>query len=362
MSVLTTSFVIENSKHKGSMLLLLIMIADAAHPDGTGSYPSIATLAKRTRLSERQVKRMLPELEASGELVVFWSKGRRSHEYAVRMGRTNRDILSRLIAEYEQNNSDKMSPLTVTDPNLNSDKSRASTVTNPTPAIKEERSEEHSETREPRSRSSQADPRSSHPAIMALREVTGRYPAKEIYDDMIATIGDMPDLDRLRKVNSAWIANGFKPTNYAGIVDWYHHGIPLKNQLPGTNSTNGHRTHDPQLTGEIPLPPPEPERILRVNSNVPKKQRDVWWGAIAVIKKKLNTETFATWFNEVRFDGIHEDTGAVCLRARSFTVDWIETYYSELVATAIVEVGLDGFKAVWEKDDGEVVAPASNAK
>jgi len=64
------SSVWEESVHKGSALLLLLAIADHAHDDGTGSYPSIATLARKIRMSERQVYRLIDFLQDSGELIV----------------------------------------------------------------------------------------------------------------------------------------------------------------------------------------------------------------------------------------------------------------------------------------------------
>lgn len=70
MSWQATTHVVDHSKHKGSALLLLIMVANHAHSDGTGAYPSIATLATETRMSERQVRRNLRVLEESGELML----------------------------------------------------------------------------------------------------------------------------------------------------------------------------------------------------------------------------------------------------------------------------------------------------
>ena len=119
MSVQATSFVIENSKHKGSALLCLIMIANHAHADGTNAFPSIHTLAKECRMSERQIARIITELEASGELKVERSAGKKPHAYAVKMT-TNPDKLSRF-------NPDKMSSLgcsTLTSCHSNPDISR----------------------------------------------------------------------------------------------------------------------------------------------------------------------------------------------------------------------------------------------
>ena len=48
------SWVIEKSSQKGSNLLVLLMIANHAHTDGTGAYPAIPTLAAESRLSAIQ--------------------------------------------------------------------------------------------------------------------------------------------------------------------------------------------------------------------------------------------------------------------------------------------------------------------
>jgi hypothetical protein len=85
MSVQAISWAIERSQHKGAPLLVLIMIANHSHSDGSGAWPSIPTLARECRMSERQVKRIISGiLEPSGELEVVRSPGR-SNEYVIRM-------------------------------------------------------------------------------------------------------------------------------------------------------------------------------------------------------------------------------------------------------------------------------------
>jgi hypothetical protein len=54
----------EHSRHKGSALLLLLAIADHAHDDGSGAWPSVAHLARKVRMSERQVQRVLRTLSS----------------------------------------------------------------------------------------------------------------------------------------------------------------------------------------------------------------------------------------------------------------------------------------------------------
>lgn len=75
MSVNAMAQVWTSSKHKGSDLLVLLAIADHAKDDGTGAWPSIDGLARKTRLSERNVHYSIKRLEASGELVVEKNAG-----------------------------------------------------------------------------------------------------------------------------------------------------------------------------------------------------------------------------------------------------------------------------------------------
>jgi hypothetical protein len=70
MSAKCTSRVWETSKQKGSSLLLLLAIADSADDNGVSS-PSIIALARKTRLSDRQVKRLIKDLVDEDELRVF---------------------------------------------------------------------------------------------------------------------------------------------------------------------------------------------------------------------------------------------------------------------------------------------------
>ncbi|HXG85513.1 MAG TPA: helix-turn-helix domain-containing protein [Pyrinomonadaceae bacterium] len=138
MSVQAQSWVIKNSKHKGSALLVMLMIANHAHADGSNAFPSVQTLAAECRMSERQIIRLIAELEKSGELLIEKSRGRIAHTYAINM-RTNPDNLSSL-------NPDKLSRSTLTNPKLNPDISGMPTLTNsPFPIYKEEPKEEKRE-------------------------------------------------------------------------------------------------------------------------------------------------------------------------------------------------------------------------
>jgi DNA-binding MarR family transcriptional regulator len=89
MSIAIMSRVWAESQHKGSELLLLLAIADNANDQGV-AYPSVRTLAKKTRLHPHHVKKLLRVLEASGELVTQVGAGPRGcNEYEVTLPGSN---------------------------------------------------------------------------------------------------------------------------------------------------------------------------------------------------------------------------------------------------------------------------------
>ena len=107
MSVQEMSWVIDRSTQKESAFVVLLMIANHAHADGTGAFMSNETLAREARISARQVRNILPKLVEAGELRIFSSgRGRgRVNQYAVIMGERNREAVERfaeIFAEDER--------------------------------------------------------------------------------------------------------------------------------------------------------------------------------------------------------------------------------------------------------------------
>lgn len=64
------SHVWEHSKQKNTRLLLLLAIADNANDNGF-AWPSQATLAKKTRMTKRNVQLLSEKLEDAGELIIY---------------------------------------------------------------------------------------------------------------------------------------------------------------------------------------------------------------------------------------------------------------------------------------------------
>jgi hypothetical protein len=76
----------EASRQSGGALLVLLAIADFADDDGI-VYPSTGTLARKARLSPRQVQRVIADLIAARELIVQPGCGRQgSHLFRVAVG------------------------------------------------------------------------------------------------------------------------------------------------------------------------------------------------------------------------------------------------------------------------------------
>jgi hypothetical protein len=89
-----------NPNLSGGLLLLALALADWCNDDGE-CYPSIAQLAKKTRVSEATVRNWLATLEESGVIAVLPNSGRAS-----KVGKTNKY----LFIEYREKNNLPTSP------------------------------------------------------------------------------------------------------------------------------------------------------------------------------------------------------------------------------------------------------------
>jgi hypothetical protein len=88
MSITVMSAVWHRSGQEGKNLLVLLALADNANEDTGYAWPSVATLARKSRMSERSVQRALRDLEEAKEISTVRAGGRvngayRSTVYAV---------------------------------------------------------------------------------------------------------------------------------------------------------------------------------------------------------------------------------------------------------------------------------------
>lgn len=65
----------KGSQHSGSALLMMLAIADFSDDKGI-AFPSVTTLAEKTRMKPRNANYLLSELQKSGELVIKIGAGR----------------------------------------------------------------------------------------------------------------------------------------------------------------------------------------------------------------------------------------------------------------------------------------------
>jgi Helix-turn-helix domain len=88
MSVRVLSWVFDHSpvEHRGDLLVLLVL-ADHAHDDGTHAFPSVETIARKARLSRRGAQLALRRLERLGAIQETAGEGpRRPRSYRLIMG------------------------------------------------------------------------------------------------------------------------------------------------------------------------------------------------------------------------------------------------------------------------------------
>jgi hypothetical protein len=77
VSIAVINWVWTNSPTSGNERLVLLALADAcSRDDGTGCWPSAATIARKANLSDRTVRRVIARLEADGHLLVHRGGGR----------------------------------------------------------------------------------------------------------------------------------------------------------------------------------------------------------------------------------------------------------------------------------------------
>jgi chromosomal replication initiator protein len=77
-------------------------------------------------------------------------------------------------------------------------------------------------------------------------------------------------------------------------------------------------------------------------------ESNLWDSVLRAIKTKLQTESFETWFNPIRFIGIDEARRLIRLRAPNQVVrDWVRFNYANLMDQSFGELSLGGYSVDW---------------
>ncbi|HKA22251.1 MAG TPA: hypothetical protein VKN18_28490 [Blastocatellia bacterium] len=236
MSIGVMDKVWKESKQKGSLLTLILAIADCCRHDGAGAYPSIGWLARRIRETPRHTKRLLRKLEAAGEI-----------EVEIGGGPHGTNLYSVALLPREEGSDTNVTPeaecrirggdASVT-PGVTSRVKRGDASVTQSVMIRDRTINKtaRGKSSPARARASSAptkesDPRAKHPAIQAVREIIGRYPSKLVWDDIIAILGEHPNVTRLKECAAAWAKVSTNIGNMSSwLFDWYLNSIPANLQ------------------------------------------------------------------------------------------------------------------------------------
>ncbi len=77
-------------------------------------------------------------------------------------------------------------------------------------------------------------------------------------------------------------------------------------------------------------------------------ESNLWDSVLRAIKAKLQGESFETWFNPIRFEGIDQARRLIRLRAPNQVVrDWVKVNYANLMDQSLGELSLGGYSVDW---------------
>jgi chromosomal replication initiator protein len=77
-------------------------------------------------------------------------------------------------------------------------------------------------------------------------------------------------------------------------------------------------------------------------------ENNLWDNVLRAIKTKLQGESFETWFDPIRFEGIDRARRLIRLRAPNQVVrDWVKVNYANLMDQSFGELSLSGYSVDW---------------
>ncbi len=264
--------VIKHSSATRGTYTVLLMIAERANDQGV-AWCSRSDIATRARISERQVKRAIAKLEASGELLVLRGAGRgNTNIYGIVAGldHEGREAVASQMrqvagAAYRNGKGDisgrkgdtvssfscpekgtfehekgtfvtkkgtlatekgtSMSPEPLEpsiEPSREPVEGAASAAPAPPPEPPQEKATGGKQKR--RKRGNGKSPYADHPAVLAYREVFQLWPAKAQMKLVAERVGDDPQrLELWRQALEAWALRGYSPRNLLGMLDFLEH-------------------------------------------------------------------------------------------------------------------------------------------
>src|SRR5437764_8450694 len=78
----------------------------------------------------------------------------------------------------------------------------------------------------------------------------------------------------------------------------------------------------------------------------------LWSNILHAIEKRLNRQSFETWFRPIRFDGCDDSEQILHLRAPNQVIrDWVSSNYSEVLDESLEELNLADYHVDWRVED-----------
>lgn len=78
----------------------------------------------------------------------------------------------------------------------------------------------------------------------------------------------------------------------------------------------------------------------------------LWSDILHAVEKRLNRQSFETWFRPIRFDGCDDSEQILHLRAPNQVIkDWVSSNYSEILGESLEELNLASYQVDWLVDD-----------
>lgn len=283
MSIKVSAYVWTHSKHRGTVKMLLLAMADFANDSGI-CWPSARALAERVNETERNVRLIIKRLVDDGDLLAIPGGGRgNTTHYAIAIGMSAgqkarlKSVLENTVSantdtrktvKSGDRNSEIWCQETVKSGDLSEAAFRASESAKPAEVARGIRHVDPSEDPEVSVRSMTEAPSASHththPACQVYQELTGRAPN----DDQAELIREqVSDLERWRKKIKKWLSHNYRADNVFGMLDWYNgKGHERANGASNGRSPPNARSPLPAEPRRRPtdaLPPDEVARRLR---------------------------------------------------------------------------------------------------
>jgi chromosomal replication initiator protein len=78
----------------------------------------------------------------------------------------------------------------------------------------------------------------------------------------------------------------------------------------------------------------------------------VWTNLLQAVEKRLNHQSFETWFRSIQFEGYDDADHVIHLKAPNQVVkDWVSSNYSDVIDASLKEMNLASYQVDWSVDE-----------